>query len=160
MSETFDTGLDLDEDTEGCDLRYGSLNDVADVIALLEVCPGIFLHVLEREVDLLCDGIDVDESELDDLTLLDEILGSCDVAPGHVVDVKKSVETAEVDECAEGCEGLDLTLNDIADLDRAEELLLVLLDDALKVFPSGNDALELGACMELVDHEVVGLADE
>ena len=115
---------------------------------------------LQGEVDLLRLGVDVDQPELDDLTLLDEVLGLGDVAPAHVVDVQQAVEATQVDEGAEAGEALDLALDDVTDLDRVEELLLVLGDDLLEILPSVDDGLHLARTMELVDDEVVRLADQ
>lgn len=69
--------------------------------------------------------------------------------------MEQSVETTKVDECTKACERLCNTLDDIADLDCGEELLLVFLYLPFQIVTSGNNALELASTVELFNDEVI-----
>ena len=74
--------------------------------------------------------------------------------------MEQTVKTAKVNESAEACKGLYNTLNNIADLDCGEELLLVFLDLVFKIITSGNNALEFASAVELFNDEIIYKSDE
>ncbi len=160
MGKTLDAGLDFDECTEGGDFGHRCLDGVTDIVFLFKGGPGLFLHVLQGQVELLGFGIDVDKPELYNLSLLHEILRTGDMAPAHVIDMQQSIKTAKVNEGTEGGKGFDHTFDNVTDLNGGEELLFIFLDFLVKVLTSVHHALELGAAVELVDDEVISYSDQ
>ena len=110
--------------------------------------------MLEGEIDAPLLGLHPDDLELDFLALLDEVLGSRNVAPAHVVDVKEAVEAAEVDEGAEGGEALDFALDGIADLGLLEEILAALLDVLFHPFSAVEDDVDFLLGIEALEVEL------
>ena len=104
VCKAFDTRLDFNESTKSGDFGHRSGDGITNVVLCFEVEPGIFLHMLEAQVDLLGLWVNVDQSQLDNLALLHKVLGTGDVAPAHIVDMKKAVKSTEVDECTKGGE--------------------------------------------------------
>ena len=82
------------------------------------------------------------------------------MTPGHIVDMEKTIEATEINEGTEGCEGLDNALYHITNVSSFEELLSILLDLVLKILSSGNHTLQLCSIVELVNDEVVCLANK
>ena len=75
-----------------------------------------------------CDLVSVDifDKNCNFITYVEYLLRVLYSAPGHLRDVKKSVCSAEVDECTEICNILNNTLNLIAYVDLSKKLFLFL----------------------------------
>ncbi len=97
---------------------------------------------------------------MDDLPFLHEILGTGNMAPAHVVDMKQSVKTAEVDESTEGREGFHDTFDDVTDLNGGEEFFLILLDLHFQILATVYDALQAATAMEFINDEIIFYTNE
>src|SRR5207237_5700726 len=127
VDEPLDARQDLDEGTEGDDLRDGALHDVALLVALQHLLPGVALRLLEAERDPLPLAIDVENLHLDRLAYLQDLGRVVDVAPGELGDVNESVHPVEVDEGAEVDDVRDRSFDDVAGVEPVEDPLPLLL---------------------------------
>ncbi len=109
MNQTFDTFLEFDESAVFGQTRH-SAGDFASHGVPARYCqPWIRIGLFETERNPL--SIDLENHHLQFLVHLDNLAGVSDMAPGHIVDMKKTVNSTEVDKCAEISEVLDTSLN-------------------------------------------------
>ncbi len=127
VHEALDTVAQLDEDAERDELGDLALDDRADREVLDELLPRIFLRLLQAERDALAAQVDVEHLDLDRIADLDDLGRVVDVAPRQLGDVHQSVDAAEVDERAEVDDGGDVTRQDHALLQLAEDLGALVL---------------------------------
>ena len=127
VNEPLDAGHDLDEGAEGDDLRDLALDDVALVVLVEDLLPGIALGLLEPERDPLPLAVDVEHLDLDGLADLEHLARMVHVRPGELGDVDQAVHAVEVDEGAEVDDVRDLALDDVSGLEAVEDLLSLLL---------------------------------
>src|SRR5574344_461251 len=128
MGKTLDSLFQFDECSEVCEFCNCSLNDIIYMIFFFEVNPRIFAEVFERKIDSFFCRIKADNFELNLLSFLYEILRAGNVTPAHIVDMKKSVETAEINESSEACKALYSSLYGVTDLGVCKESIAALLD--------------------------------
>ncbi len=127
VHEALDPREDLDERAEGDDLRDAPLDDVALLVALDHLLPGIALGLLQPERDPLAVAVDVEHLDLDLLPDLEHLGRVVHVRPRELGDVDEPVHAVEVDERAEVDDVRDLALDDVAGLEAVEDLLALLL---------------------------------
>src|SRR5713101_1878440 len=114
MDETLHAIEDLDEGTEGDDLRDLALELIADVVGVDDALPRILLGLLEPQRDALTVAIDVEHLDLDRVPDREDLAGVVDVRPRQLGDVDQPVDAIEVDERAEVDDVRYLALDDQA----------------------------------------------
>ena len=124
MKQGIDTGLQLYKRAKighSCDL---ACDNRADCILLCCANPRILIRELQGKSNLLALDILHENSQL--LANLEDLLRILDSAPAHLADMEKTVSTAEIDERAEVGDILHRALDNIAHLQRGEQLFLLL----------------------------------
>src|SRR4029079_5929845 len=101
VDETLDARDDLDERTEGDDLRDAALDDVPLIVGVYHLLPRVRLGLLQAERDALPLPIDVEHLDLHLLPDLEQLGRMVDVTPGELRDVDQAVDPLEADERAE-----------------------------------------------------------
>ena len=101
VNETLNVVAQFDEGAERNDLGHATINDGVDRINLNELDPRIFRGLLETEGDALTLQIDIEYFNLNLFVDLNDLRRMVDMALRELGDVDKTVDTAEVDECAE-----------------------------------------------------------
>src|SRR6056297_680829 len=114
VNETFDTGLQLNEGTVIGDVRHAAGMHRIERILGGDQIPQIFLQLLHAEADAMRVLVDLDDLNLDGLADRQDFRGVIDAAPGHVGDVQKPVDTAQIDEGAVFGDVLDHPIDGIA----------------------------------------------
>src|SRR5205085_6093918 len=109
--------------------------------------------------DALAIVFELDDLDADLLSELDDFLGIGDAAAAHLRNVEEPVDAAEVDEGAEGGDGLDSTFELGADGDGFARLLRLLRGGLLEQRGAGDDDAP-AVVGELGHAELVSLADE
>ena len=127
MDQALDAIADLDEGSERDQLRDPAVDQLADLVALGELLPGILLGGLEREADALAAAIDVEHLHLELVADGDDRAGVVDVLPGELRDVDQPVHAAEVHEGAEVDDAGHHARTDLAGPQVVEEVLALLL---------------------------------
>ena len=97
-------------------------DDLADGVGAGEELPRVFLSRLQRQGDALAVHVHVEDLDGDLLADLDDLGRVVDVLPGQLGDVHQTVDTAEIDECAEVDDGGHCTLADLALLQGLQEV--------------------------------------
>ena len=93
VNQTVDLVGEFDKRTESGDLRDFSGNNIADLVEIIDVCPGILFDLLETEGDSLLLRVDVENDGFDFIADLEHFVRVVDLAcPGHVGDVDHSVD--------------------------------------------------------------------
>src|SRR5687768_5759257 len=108
MREAFHSARETDEQTEVGDLRDVADHFVANVVTAREVVPFVRQELADRERQALILTVDIDDSGLDRIALLQHLRRMLEAPmPGHVRDVNEPVnafldfdERAEVSEVA------------------------------------------------------------
>src|SRR5574344_1282740 len=115
-----------------CPAEFRNMGKTLDSLFQFDECfevnPRIFAEVFERKIDAFFCRIKADNFELNLLSFLYEILRAGNVTPAHIVDMKKSVETAEINESSEACKALYSSLYGVTDLGVCKESIAALLD--------------------------------
>src|SRR5512133_3519937 len=161
MDEAFDARQDLDERPESDDLRHLALDDVAFLVLLEHLLPGIGLGLLEPERDALALAVDVEDLHLHRLADLEHLRRVVDMRPRQLGDVNETVHPVEVDEGAEVDDVGNLALDDVARVEAVEDrlahlLALVLEDGATGEHDVVARAVELDHLRaQLLAHELV-----
>ena len=124
-------------DAERDELGDLALDDRADREVLDELLPRVLRGLLETERDALAVEVDVEHLHVDRVADLDDLGRVVDVAPGQLGDVHEAVDAAEVDERTEVDDRGDVTRQDHALLQLAEDLGALVLaalfeDDAAR----------------------------
>src|SRR6056297_1822027 len=114
VNETFDTGLQLNEGTVVGDVRHAAGMHRIERILGGDQIPRIFLQLLHAEADAMRVLVDLDDLNLDGLADREDFRGVIDAAPGHVGDVQKAVDTAEIHEGPVFGDVLDHTVDRLA----------------------------------------------
>ena len=145
MDEALDAGLELDERAVVGDVGHPALHLLADLVALLDVRPRVFLQLLHAERDAVGLVVDLDDAHLDLLADRQHFAGMVDAPPGDVRHMQEAVDPAEVDERAIVGEVLDRAVDDLAFGEVGHDLVALL----------GPALLEHGAAR---DHDVAAAA--
>ena len=159
MNESVDARLHFDEETEVSGANDAAAELRAGRITIGDVAPGIGLLILHRERDALAVVFDFDDFDAHFLSDRDDFVRIGDAAAAHFGDVQQSIDAAEVDEGAEGRDGLDRAGQLRAGHDVAPRLLGLRRVRFLQQCGARDDdaASVVG---KLGDAELVGLADE
>src|SRR4029079_14247343 len=139
VHQALDAFLELAERAVGHDVDDGRLVGRADGVLGLDVLPGAGVLLLEAQGDLFLVLVDLQDLDLDLLVDLEHLAGVVYAAPGHVGDVQQAVDAAQVDERAEVGDLLDGPLDDLADHQVLQRLLLQLLALLLEHLAAGDD---------------------
>lgn len=121
--ETLNALLDLNEAAVVGKVGYLAGDLGADRVALGDINPGICTELLESERYTGTLTVELQNLDLNLVADIDDLGRMLDALPGHIGDVKKSVNAAEVNECAVVSEVLDDTLDDLAFLEVGKKLL-------------------------------------
>ena len=159
MCHALDSLLQLDECAEIGKLGNLSCHDVVHMIALFEGVPWILCEMLERQVDLVVLLVQVDDLEFDLLSFLDIFLRLGHMAPAHVVDMEKTVESAQVYECTECSDSLDCSLHSVTLVHCVVEFLFLLGEFLSKVLSSVEHQVHLFLVATALDKEHGGDSD-
>src|SRR6266852_553214 len=122
VDEAFDTGLQLDEGAVIRDIGDAALVAGARRVFELDAFPGIGLELLHAERDALRLGVEADDLDLDGLADMERLGRMVDAPPGDVGDVQEPVDAAEIDEGAVIGDVLDDAGEDLAFLERGDQL--------------------------------------
>ncbi|MCE3028979.1 hypothetical protein J0A90_018395, partial [Salinicola sp. DM10] len=122
VDEAFDALFDANERTEWNQLGDLAWNDLAHSVSASEDAPWVFLGSLQGQGDALAVEIDLENLNGDFVADGDNLRWVVDVLPGQLGNVNQSVDTAEIDECAEVDDGRDDALADLALLELVQEL--------------------------------------
>ena len=116
MYESVETCLEFYECAVILDLYDFTLEYIAYLILLAYECPWFRLSLLEAQADLALLFIEREDLDIDDVTDLENFFRVFKLAPGDLRDVEKSIDSADIYECAVVSESHNLTLDDVADV--------------------------------------------
>jgi len=151
--------LKLHEGAVGHEVGDLAADLLANREALVDALPGIGLELLEAEADALLVLVDLEDDHGEAVAGLDGLARMGEAGPGHVGDVKESVDAVQIEEGAEVGDVLHRALDLVAGAHGAEELLAAFAALGLDEFAAAEDDV-LAVLVELHDLEVVGVADE
>ena len=159
MDQSLDTLLELDERTVVGDRYHPAPDTGADRVLLVDVGPRVREKLLESERNPLAVPIDIQHLHVDGVGDLDDFRRMPDPTPGHVRDVEKSVQAAEVDERTEISDVLHDAFSDLPDEELPNQRLLLLLALGLQNDPARHHDVT-PPLVELDDLEVVRLPQQ
>ena len=159
VDQSLDPLLQLHEGAVVGDRHNLAAHPRADRIAVLDVRPGVRQQLLQSQRDALPVPVDVQHLDIEAAPDRHHLGRMADAAPGHVGDVKQSVQTAQIDEGAEVGDVLHHPLADLSGQKLLHQCGALLLPLALEDHPARHDDVA-AALVELDDHELVGLADQ
>ena len=139
VDEPFDALFDSNEGSVGHQIDHGSLHAATDRVLLLDLLPGGGFKLLESEGDLLLLAIDVEDLDFHLLSDADDLGRMIDPAPAHVGDVKKTVDSTEVDEGAEFRDVGDGAADHVVLVDGSEQVALGVLPLLFDQLPTADD---------------------
>src|SRR5271166_2756841 len=139
VDQTLDARLQLHERAVIGDVGHAPLHLLADVVALLDVRPRVFLQLLHAEGDAVRLVVDLDDAHLDLLADAEHLARMVDPPPGDVGDVQKAVDAAEVDERAIVGEVLDRAVDDLPFGEIGDDLVTLLGPALLEHRAAGDD---------------------
>ena len=114
--ESIETCLEFYECAVILDLYDFTLEYIAYLILLAYECPWLRLSLLEAQADLALLLVEGEDLNIDDVTDLENFFRVFELAPGDLRDVEKSIDSADIYECAVVSESHNLTLDDVADV--------------------------------------------
>ncbi len=123
MNETLDALFQLNENTVLHEAGDFAVNDTSRRIVVIHSRPGIGSFLLETQRDTIL--IHFQNEDLDIIAHSDHFPGMPHMGPGHVVDVQKPIEPAEVNESPEVGEVLNDALDPDALFDLGQRLLAI-----------------------------------
>ena len=127
VHQALDALLELDERAVVGEVDHLAGDLRIDVVPLDHVQPRILGDLLEAQGDPLGLGVELQDLDLHLVAHAEHLGGVVDPAPGHVGDVEEAVDPAEVHEATVLGDVLDDPVDDLADLEVLEGLLLELL---------------------------------
>src|SRR5699024_4759897 len=122
VNQAFDALFDANERTEWNELGDLAWHDLAHSVGACEDAPWIFLSCLQGEGYALAVEINVEDLNGDFVANGDNLGWVVNVLPRKLGNVNQSVDTAEIDECAEVDDGRDDALADLTLLKLVQEL--------------------------------------
>ena len=158
-SETFDTGFEFDERAVVREAYDFALQSLTDRVTHGSVDPRVGLDLLEAKRNTLCVRIELEHLHLDLIAHLEQFARVVDPSPGHVGDVKQTVDTAEIDERTVIGEVLDHAVDDLACRQRFEGVAPQLLSLGFEQRPAREDDVA-ASLVELDDLEFRTLTDQ
>ena len=135
VDQALDAVSDLDERAERDQLGDPAVDQLADLMALGELLPGILLGGLQRQADALTATVDVEHLHLDLVADGDHSARVVDMLPGELRHVDQPVHAAQVHECTEVDDAGYHARPDLARTQVVEEVLALLL---LGLFQPGS----------------------
>ena len=151
MKKSIYSRCKLNKCTEICHTCNFTLYYVSYCEVLSSCKPWVLLREFKGKCDLV--SVDIFDKNCNFITYVEYLLRVLYSAPGHLRDVKKSVCSAEVDECTEICNILNNTLNFIAYVDLSKKLFLFLsFLSKKKLFAVTDDTAS--SWVELCDNEL------
>ena len=118
VDEAVDAVFDTDEHTEFGDVLDDAFEDGAFRILFGHQFPGIGTNLLHAQADALLLAVHTQDDDFDFVTGVHHLGRMTQLAgPGHFGDVKKSVCSAQIDECTEICNVLNCSFNCVANMD-------------------------------------------
>ncbi len=159
VNQTFDAVFQFHECAVVGEIGDGTGESGILGVLLSNVLPRIGNELLETKGDLLCFAVEGEDLQFQIVAELDHFLGMLDALPGHVSDVEETVEAAEIDEHAVFGDVLDLTGDDLAVFEGAEQLVALFAAHLFEKHAAGNDDVA-AAAVDLEDLEVEFLIDQ
>ena len=93
VNEAVDLVGKFNKSTESGDLGDFALDNIADLVELFDVFPGVIFQLLQTEADALLIGIDVQNDSFDFVANVQKFGGVVDLAgPGHIGDMDHAVD--------------------------------------------------------------------
>ncbi len=114
VNQTFDASFKLNKRTVIGDVGHAALVDGTQRELGLDGIPRIFLQLLHAKADAVGFLVDLDDLNLDGLADRHDFRRVVDAAPGHVGDVQKPVDTAQIHERTVFGDVLDHTVDGLA----------------------------------------------
>ncbi len=159
VNQTLDALLQLHEGAvvrDGNDLPF---DPGSHGVLLVDLGPGIRQELLEAQRDPFPVPIHVQHLHVQLFADIHHLGGVSHTAPGHVGDVKESVQPAQIDERAEVGDVLDHPLSDLAQKELLDQCRPLLLPLPLQDDPAGDHDVA-ATLVQLDDLEVVALSKE
>lgn len=122
VDKAVNTRNDLCKCTELCDAYDSSLDNVADLVLLNELGPGVLIGILSGEGNSLLLGIEGLNDNGDLVAFLNDILGVADSVPCQLAGSYQTVNRTDVNEYAVVLDGANLALELLANLNGLPEL--------------------------------------
>ena len=138
VDQALDAVSNLDEGTERDQLRDPAIDQLADLVALDELLPGVLLRGLERKADAFAAAIDVEHLHLDLVTNGDDAARVVDVLPGELRDVDQPVHATQVHEGSEVDDAGHHAGPNLAGAQIVEEFLALILLGLLEPGTAGQ----------------------
>ena len=98
--DALDAAVQANEGSKGHDARDGAVNDLADLVALGDILPGVGENLLQPQGDAVLLSVEAEDHHVDLLADLDGFAGVLDPRPRHLGYVKEAVDPPEVYEGA------------------------------------------------------------
>ena len=121
MHHALDAVLELHERAVRNHAHHLAVDLAADGVFHLDVVPRVAVALLEPERYALLFAVHFQNHHFDRVAHLEQFGRMIDPSPAHVRDVQQSVETIEVDECAEVREVLDQAAANLPDLHAGQQ---------------------------------------
>ena len=122
MDQTVNAGNDLCECTELGNAYDSSLDNIADLVLLNELCPGVLVRILSGEGNSLLLRIEGLNDNGDLVAFLNDVLGVADSVPGQLASSYQAVNRTDVNEYAVVLDGANLALELLTNLNALPEL--------------------------------------
>lgn len=168
MDQTVNAGNNLCECTELSNAYDSSLDNIADLVLLNELCPGVLIGILSGEGNSLLLRIEGLNDNGDLVAFLNDVLGVADSVPGQLAGSYQAVNRTDVNEYAVVLDGANLALELLTNLnvlpelsslsvanlsgsltDRTNNSVALLVDlDYLELYGLLNQILKLGRFSE------------
>ena len=159
VNQTLYTRSNLDECAVVGHHNHLTLHVVTHLQVGIQSVPGMRSELLQTQSDALLLVVEVQYNHVDLLVELHNLLGIAYAAPAQVGDVNQTVNTAEVNKHAVRSDVLHHSLQHLALLELADDLLLLLFQLGLnECLVADNNVLVL--LIDLDDLELHGLAHE
>ena len=159
MDQTVNARDDLSECTERHELQDANGSNVVDLVVGGEYVPRIVLRTLVAQGNLLVVAVQTDNVNVNGVADIDNLRRVLDAAPGQLGDVDHTVNTADINECAVGSQGLYGAGVLLAYLDLVPDLLS---SSAALFLSNGTDGADnaLSLTVDLGDAETGNRADQ
>ena len=122
MDQTVNAGNDLCECTELSNAYDSSLDNIADLVLLNELCPGVLIGILSGEGNSLLLRVEGLNDNGDLVAFLNDVLGVADSVPGQLAGSYQAVNRTDVNEYAVVLDGANLALELLTNLNALPEL--------------------------------------
>jgi len=158
VDQAIHTGNDLGKGAEGHQLHDANVGNVAHLIGLHELIPGVAGVILHAQRDLALLGIEGDDIHIQRIADGNDLGGVLDAAPAQLGDMDHAVHTADVHEHAVGGHGLDNAIVVLTHFDVVPDLSLGGLTGLVLHSTDGTHHAAAGT-VDLGNPQGDGLAD-